>query len=107
MFNRSSDLHSDAIALVTGEKNLVANLANLASHIFHSISGLNWVGFYLWNQNDHELVLGPFQGKPACIRIQANKGVCELRVYNSTMCNARLVFRKECGLAFRLLYDQR
>lgn len=76
MFEAKTELNSGAIALVTGEKDLIANLANLSSHFFHTIPGLNWAGFYLWNEKDQELVLGPFQGKPACIRIQADKGVC-------------------------------
>ncbi len=76
MFDSPSELHSGAIALVTGEKNLIANLSNLSAHFFQNISGLNWAGFYLWNEEDKELILGPFQGKPACIRIRADKGVC-------------------------------
>lgn len=76
MFESNVELNPGAIALVTGEKNLVANLANLSSHFFHNIPGLNWAGFYLWNENDQELILGPFQGKPACLRIRADKGVC-------------------------------
>lgn len=59
-----------------GEPNLIANLANLSAHIFHSIPGLNWAGFYLWDDQDQQLVLGPFQGRPACVRIPPNKGVC-------------------------------
>lgn len=55
---------------------MIANLANIAALIFHVLPDLNWAGFYLNRQN--ELVLGPFQGKPACIRIKIGegKGVC-------------------------------
>lgn len=61
-------------ALVDGEPDPVANMANCAALIFHSISRLNWAGFYLLK--GEELVLGPFQGQPACIRIPLGKGVC-------------------------------
>lgn len=71
-----SDFEGAALALVDGEPNLIANLANLSAHIFQSIPGLNWAGFYLWDERDQQLVLGPFQGKPACVRISPNKGVC-------------------------------
>jgi len=70
------DLHQQLSSLISGEKNLVANLSNLSSYLYHSIPGLNWCGFYLWDHEDQELVLGPFQGKPACLRIKANRGVC-------------------------------
>lgn len=70
------DLEKQLIALVEGEKNLIANLANVSALIFHSMSDLNWCGFYLWDEEDGELVLGPFQGKPACIRIRPDRGVC-------------------------------
>lgn len=65
-----------AKSLVAGEKNLVANLANLSSLFYHSMPNLNWAGFYLWDAADGELVLGPFQGKPACLRIRPERGVC-------------------------------
>lgn len=70
------DLDREIMGLIDGEKNLVANLANIASQIFHSYTGLNWCGFYLWDEADQELVLGPFQGKPACLRIKSGRGVC-------------------------------
>jgi GAF domain-containing protein len=69
-------LEKELLALIAGEKNLVANLANISSWIYHAFSQLNWCGFYLWQEEDDELVLGPFQGKPACIRIKADRGVC-------------------------------
>ena len=61
-------------ALTAGERDLIANLANTASLLYHSMPDLNWVGFYLLK--DGELVVGPFQGKPACVRIAMGKGVC-------------------------------
>jgi GAF domain-containing protein len=60
--------------LLAGERDFIANAANLSSLLYHSLPDVNWVGFYL--QKDGELVLGPFQGKPACIRIAIGKGVC-------------------------------
>ncbi len=69
-------LEKELFSLIEGEKNLVANLANISSWIYHAFPGLNWCGFYLWNEEDQELVLGPFQGKPACIRIKPTRGVC-------------------------------
>lgn len=71
-----SSLEKELLSLVTGEKNLVANLANISSWIYHAFPELNWSGFYLWNEEDKELVLGPFQGMPACIRIRPERGVC-------------------------------
>ena len=61
-------------SLLEGERDLIANAANLASLLFHSLPDVNWAGFYLLKQD--ELVLGPFQGKPACVRIAIGKGVC-------------------------------
>jgi len=61
-------------SLLEGERDFTANAANFASLIFHSLPDLNWAGFYL-HKND-ELILGPFQGKPACVRIEIGKGVC-------------------------------
>lgn len=69
-------LEKELLSLISGEKNFIANLANLSSWIYHSLPDLNWCGFYLWSEEDQELVLGPFQGKPACIRIKSGKGVC-------------------------------
>jgi GAF domain-containing protein len=61
-------------AMVDGERNQIANLANVAALLFHGLEEINWAGFYLLD--DRELVLGPFQGKPACIRIPIGRGVC-------------------------------
>jgi L-methionine (R)-S-oxide reductase len=69
-----SELLSQARALLAGERDATANAANLAALVFHTLPDLNWVGFY-W-MKEGELVLGPFQGKPACVRIALGKGVC-------------------------------
>jgi GAF domain-containing protein len=69
-----ADLASQIEGLLAGETDQTANLANAAAAIYHSLPGLNWAGFYLLR--GPELVLGPFQGKPACVRIQVGKGVC-------------------------------
>ena len=63
-----------ADSLTTGEPDPIANMANIASLLWHSLPDLNWAGFY--RNQDGELVLGPFQGRPACIRIPFGKGVC-------------------------------
>ena len=63
-----------AAALVAGEPDGIANMANVAALIWQAIPDLNWAGFYRFDGT--ELVLGPFQGKAACIRIALDKGVC-------------------------------
>jgi L-methionine (R)-S-oxide reductase len=68
------ELARELAALIAGERDLIANLANSAALLFHSLPDLNWAGFYLLK--DGELVVGPFQGKPACVRIALGKGVC-------------------------------
>ncbi|MEC9405646.1 MAG: GAF domain-containing protein [Pseudomonadota bacterium] len=70
------ELPAQAQALVAGESNRIANLANIAALVFHALDDVNWVGFYLKDSARNELVLGPFQGKPACIRIPWGRGVC-------------------------------
>ena len=69
-----TELARDLRALLAGERDLVANAANTAALIWEALPGLNWAGFYLYKSG--ELVLGPFQGKPACVRIALGKGVC-------------------------------
>jgi GAF domain-containing protein len=73
-----ADLHAQLLeharALVAGERDQTANAANLSSLVFHTLPDLNWAGFYWMKQG--ELVLGPFQGKPACVRIALGRGVC-------------------------------
>lgn len=66
-------------ALVRDETNIVANLSNTSAFLNEILDDINWVGFYLMENN--ELVLGPFQGKTACIRIPLNKGVCGTSAY--------------------------
>ena len=68
-------LLSQLQALIEGENDLIANLANTSALLNLALEDLNWVGFYLLKSPD-ELVLGPFQGKPACLRIPVGKGVC-------------------------------
>lgn len=63
-------------ALLEGETNQIANLANAAALLNQFFTDVNWVGFYIWEDSDQQLVLGPFQGLPACIRIPYGKGVC-------------------------------
>jgi len=67
-------LAEQARALFAGETDLIANAANLAALIYHSLPHVNWAGFYFLQGN--ELVLGPFQGQPACMRIEMGQGVC-------------------------------
>jgi GAF domain-containing protein len=68
------ELAVQASAMLEGEKDPVANAANMASLIWHMLPDLNWAGFYFLK--GRELVVGPFQGKPACVRIALGKGVC-------------------------------
>src|SRR3954452_3741314 len=68
------ELGDQLAALLAGESDLTANAANTAALIYHGLPDLNWAGFYF--RRGSELVLGPFQGKPACIRIPIGKGVC-------------------------------
>lgn len=68
------DLAHSLQVLIGEEKNSIANMANMASLLYFTLPNINWSGFYLFDGN--ELVLGPFHGKPACIRIPLGKGVC-------------------------------
>ena len=61
-------------SMLADERDLVANAANFSALIFHSLPDLNWAGFYF--EKDGELVLGPFHGQPACLRIKMGQGVC-------------------------------
>jgi GAF domain-containing protein len=69
-----ANLTAQLRSLLEGERDFIANAANFSSLLYHSLPNLNWVGFYL--QKDGVLVLGPFQGKPACVRIAMGQGVC-------------------------------
>jgi L-methionine (R)-S-oxide reductase len=70
-----ADLVEQLTAVLDGEPDPVANAANAAALLMHMLPELNWAGFYFLRER-HELVLGPFQGKPACVRIAAGQGVC-------------------------------
>lgn len=63
-------------AIIGDETNLIANLSNASALLFENLPDINWAGFYLYEVETDELVLGPFQGKVACIRIKNGKGVC-------------------------------
>jgi L-methionine (R)-S-oxide reductase len=69
-----ASLEKQARSLLSGERDPVANAANLVALIFHLLPDLNWAGFYFLR--DGELLVGPFQGKPACVRIRIGRGVC-------------------------------
>jgi GAF domain-containing protein len=70
------ELATSLRALLAGERDLVANAANMAALLFWSLHDLNWAGFYLVEPGRGDLLLGPFQGKPACVRIPIGRGVC-------------------------------
>ncbi len=69
-----AQLAAQAEALLAGEHDRIANAANLSALVYHALPRLNWVGFYFFDGT--ELVVGPFQGLPACVRIPLDKGVC-------------------------------
>ena len=69
-----AQLAEQAEALLSGEHDRIANAANLSALVFNALPDLNWVGFYFYDGT--ELVVGPFQGLPACVRIPLDKGVC-------------------------------
>jgi len=69
-----AQLLAQARSLMQGERDRTANAANLAALVYHALADLNWVGFYFYD--GRELVVGPFQGLPACVRIGLGKGVC-------------------------------
>ncbi|MDW3685444.1 GAF domain-containing protein [Cupriavidus sp. CV2] len=68
------ELVAQARALLADETDRIANAANFSALVYHSLQDLNWAGFYFYDGT--ELVVGPFQGKPACVRIGLGKGVC-------------------------------
>lgn len=74
MEDQKSEIMIQLRALISGVPHLIANLANASALLWQSLPDLNWVGFYLLKGD--RLVLGPFQGKPACIEIPLGKGVC-------------------------------
>jgi L-methionine (R)-S-oxide reductase len=69
-----ADLHLALAGLLAGEQDFIANAANFAALVYHSLPELNWAGCYVLR--GQELVLGPFQGRPACVRIAMGRGVC-------------------------------
>ncbi|GAB2507823.1 GAF domain-containing protein [Lysobacter humi (ex Lee et al. 2017)] len=69
-----AQLLEQARGLLHGERDRIANAANLSALVYHALPHLNWVGFYFFDGT--ELVVGPFQGLPACVRIPLDKGVC-------------------------------
>lgn len=71
-----AELATSLRALLDGEHDLVANSANMAALLYWSLPDLNWAGFYLVEPKNGDLLLGPFQGKPACVRIPIGRGVC-------------------------------
>jgi len=71
---RYREISASLLSLLQGEEDALANLANAAALLGQSLEAINWCGFYLLR--GEELVLGPFQGKPACVRIPVGKGVC-------------------------------
>ena len=71
---RYAQLLDQARGLLHGERDRIANAANLSALVYHALPSLNWAGFYFFDGT--ELVVGPFQGLPACVRIPLDKGVC-------------------------------
>jgi GAF domain-containing protein len=69
-----AELADQARGLLAGERDRIANAANLSALVYHALPQLNWVGFYFYD--GRELVVGPFQGQPACVRIALGRGVC-------------------------------
>ncbi|EPN8462078.1 GAF domain-containing protein [Vibrio cidicii] len=76
-------LTKQAVALIESEHDLIANLSNISALLSMELEDLNWVGFYLYKEE--QLVLGPFQGKPACVRIPMGKGVCGTAAATNTV----------------------
>ena len=75
-------LQEQLASMIRTERDTIANLANDSALLYMSLSGINWAGFYLTREG--QLVLGPFQGKPACVRIALGKGVCGTAAANDT-----------------------
>jgi L-methionine (R)-S-oxide reductase len=67
-------INAQVQALISDESDMIANMANIAAVLFNNVEQINWAGFYLFKQE--QLVLGPFQGQPACVRIPMGSGVC-------------------------------
>ena len=76
-------LEQQTAALIADEPDVIANFANISALLMDAIEDINWVGFYILK--DNQLVLGPFQGKPACVRIPIGKGVCGTAVIEKSI----------------------
>lgn len=72
--DREAGLERQAAALLQGQRDRIANAANLSALLYHALEQVNWVGFYFLKEG--RLIVGPFQGKPACVTIPLGKGVC-------------------------------
>jgi len=70
------ELDQQLASLIEGEPDAIANAANMSALLYHAMPELNWAGFYFLPEGTDVLVVGPFQGKPACVRIPIGKGVC-------------------------------
>ena len=83
------ELNMQVSALCQGEPNLIANLSNISAILFERLSDINWAGFYLMDSDirgeQQELVLGPFQGRAACVRIPVGRGVCGTAVSTNSV----------------------
>lgn len=82
--NSINSLNQNLSALIAEEDYWLANLANASALLYNQLDDINWAGFYLLK--GRELVLGPFQGKPACVRIKVGKGVCGTAVAEDRIC---------------------
>lgn len=78
-------------ALVADERNVIANLANISAYLNEIFDDINWIGFYFVDGD--ELVLGPFQGKPACVRIPIGKGVCGVSAYRRKIIRVQDIYQ--------------
>lgn len=78
-----ADIAQQIEAIVAGETDMIANMANISALLYWQLDRVNWAGFYLHKEN--QLVLGPFHGQPACIRIPIGKGVCGTAVSENTI----------------------
>jgi GAF domain-containing protein len=78
-----SQLIAQARSLVDGEHDMIANMANISALLYNQMDNVNWAGFYIFKEE--QLVLGPFQGQPACIRIPMGKGVCGTAAASNTV----------------------
>lgn len=90
-------LTQQAIALIDGEPDVLANISNISALLYMELEDINWAGFYLLK--DGQLVLGPFQGKPACVRIPIGRGVCGTAIAENRVQRVRDVHQFEGHIA--------